>query len=71
MTIRVGLEKARVYPATLALDMGKLCAARHDGCGPAALAPGRRMAGGSVHHLAQQQNRRAERASREPRRGPW
>ena len=31
MSIRVGIEKARVYPATLALDMGKLCAARgHD-----------------------------------------
>jgi 3-hydroxy-3-methylglutaryl CoA synthase len=31
MTIRVGIEKARVYPATMSLDMAKLCAARgHD-----------------------------------------
>ncbi len=31
MSARVGLEKARVWPASLALDMGALCAARgHD-----------------------------------------
>ncbi|MCC6559340.1 MAG: hydroxymethylglutaryl-CoA synthase family protein [Polyangiaceae bacterium] len=31
MSVRVGIEKARVYPTSLALDMGALCAARgHD-----------------------------------------